>query len=71
MALWSVICANIKKKKGSFIGVFILIFIISVTVTSILSSYLSGYERYDIAAKEENAPDIINVVYEKDYYEVY
>ena len=71
MALWSVICANIKKKKGSFIGVFILIFIISVTVTSILSSYLSGYERYDIAAKEENAPDIINVVYEKDYDEVY
>lgn len=46
-------------------------FIISVTVTSILSSYLSGYERYDIASKEENAPDIINVIYEKDYDESY
>ncbi|SFU87411.1 ABC-type transport system, involved in lipoprotein release, permease component, partial [Clostridium sp. DSM 8431] len=67
MALWSVICANIKKKKGSFIGVFILMFIISVTITSILSAYLSGYERYDIASKAENAPDIINVIFEKDY----
>ena len=71
MALWSVICANMKKKKGSFIGVFILMFIISVTVTSILSAYLSGYERYDIASKEENAPDIINVIFEKDYDESY
>ena len=71
MALWSVIYANMRKKKGGFIGVFILMFIISVTVTSILSSYLSGYERYDIAAKEENAPDIINVIYEKDYDETY
>ena len=71
MALWSVICANMKKKKGSFIGIFILMFIISVTVTSILSVYLSGYERYDIACKAENAPDIINIVFEKDYDEVY
>ena len=71
MALWSVICANMKKKKGSFIGIFILMFIISVTVTSILSAYLSGYERYDIAAKEENAPDIINVIEEKYYDSTY
>ena len=60
-----------KKMKGSFIGIFILMFIISVTVTSILSVYLSGYERYDIACKAENAPDIINIVFEKDYDEVY
>ena len=71
MELWSVIWANMKKKKGSFIGIFILMFIISVAVTSILSAYLSGNERYDIASKAENAPDIINVVFEKDYDKTY
>lgn len=67
MAIWSMISSNMRKKKGNFIGVFILSLIIAITVSSIVSAYLCGKERYAIASKESNAPDIMNYVSEADY----
>ncbi|MGL5086487.1 MAG: hypothetical protein ACRC68_12340, partial [Clostridium sp.] len=67
MAIYTILLSNLKKRKGSFISIFILILIISMTLTTVVSVITSGKERFSIANKEANSPDIINI-FNKEYY---
>ena len=69
MAIWTVLKANIKKKKGSFISILMLTLIISIAISTISSSILCGKERYRNANKEANSADITNFVLKAKYDE--
>ncbi|NKF07170.1 FtsX-like permease family protein [Clostridium gasigenes] len=67
MAIYTILLSNLKKRKGSFISIFILVLIISMTLSTVVSVVISGKERFSIANKEANSPDITNMI-NKEYY---
>ncbi len=67
MAIWTILVANIKKRKGSFASIFILIAIISIVVSTVLSSIICGKKSFENANKEANSPEIMNFVLKKNY----
>lgn len=66
MEILTLVKANIKKRKASFIGVFILIFIISVFLTSIITIRMNSNS--SITEKVENVcfGDMLSWLYRVD-----
>ena len=58
MQILTIIKANMKSKKGSFIGIIILMFLISAILTLVLSASYNGNKHVDEALDYANTGDL-------------
>ena len=65
MKYLTLIKANIKRQKGSFIGILIMMLIISVSITSIISVNINSYARVNEAMEEVGVGDIVTWIADK------
>ena len=65
MKFLTLIKANIKRQKGSFIGILIMMLIISVSISSILSVNINSYARIDEALEEVGVGDMVAWIADK------
>lgn len=61
-ALYSILKANLKDRKGNFISLFLLIFIVALSLTTIISVSSGTSERLAKACKDSNSADIISLI---------
>ena len=59
MKYLTLIKANIKRQKGSFIGILIMMMIISISVSSIISVNINSNARFDEAIEEVGVGDMV------------
>ena len=67
MDLLTLIKANIRRRKGTFISIIVLMFISSMALTLILSIDRSSAESYTEAFKNADCPDIMVMIREKNF----
>lgn len=59
MKYLTLIKANIKRQKGSFIGILVMMMIISISISSIISVNINSDARFDEAVEEVGIGDMV------------
>ena len=67
MEIFTLLSANIRRKKGSFTSIILLMLIISMALTAFLSISKSTRASIENAMKTADAPDI-NIYIMDDFY---